>query len=196
MTASVDDIPDYKVKTPLQRAIQLLKRHRDCMFEGEPNHKPISIIITTLSAHAYNEEPTISAALQSILKGMDQHIKYRGDEAWIVNPVNPEENFADKWAEEPSKRENFYNWLEQARHDFALYLRASRFGSLPDVLKEHLGADLVERTLKAVIPAAATALAAPVIVKAASNDDDVRRAESAIEEIQRTGTQSKPWAKS
>ena len=196
VTASVDDIPDYKVKTPLQRAIQLLKRHRDCMFEGEPNHKPISIIITTLSAHSYNEEPTISAALQSILTGMDQHIEYRGDEAWIVNPVNPEENFANKWAEEPSKRENFYNWLEQARHDFALYLRASRFDAVPEVLKEALGADLVDRTLKALIPAAASGLAAPAIVKAASGDDDVRRAEAAIEDIQRTGTQSKPWAKS
>ena len=196
VTASVDDIPDYKVKTPLQRAIQLLKRHRDCMFEGEPDHKPISIIITTLSAHAYNEEPTISAALQSILTGMDQHIEYRGDEAWIVNPVNPEENFADKWAEEPKKRENFYNWLEQARHDFALYLLASPFDAVPEVLKESLGADLVDRTLKAIIPATASVLAAPAIVKASSNDDDVRRAEAAIEDIQRTGTQSKPWAKS
>jgi hypothetical protein len=196
VTASVDDIPDYKVKTPLQRAIQLLKRHRDCMFEGKPDHKPISIIITTLSAHAYNEESTISAALHSILTGMDQHIEHRGDEAWIVNPVNPAENFADKWAEEPKKRENFYNWLEQARHDFALYLRASAFDAVPEVLKEGLGADLVDRTLGAIIPAAASGLAAPAVVRAASNDDEARRAEAAIEDIQRTGTQSKPWAKS
>jgi len=67
ITASVDDIPDHKVKTPLQRAIQLLKRHRDCMFADDGEHKPISIIITTLAAHAYNEESTISEALFSIL---------------------------------------------------------------------------------------------------------------------------------
>lgn len=196
ITASVDEIPDYKVKTPLQRAIQLLKRHRDCMFADDGEHKPISIIITTLAGHSYNEEPTISAALQSILTGMDQHIEYRGDEAYITNPVNPEENFADKWAEEPKKRESFYNWLEQARHDFALYLRASRFEAVPQVLKEGLGADLVDRTLKAIIPAAASGLAAPAIVKATSSADDVHRAEAAIEEIQRTGTQSKPWVRS
>ena len=123
ITASVDDIPDYKVKTPLQRAIQLLKRHRDCMFAEDGEHKPISIIITTLAAHAYNEEPTISAALRIILTGMEDHIGYRGDEAWVPNPVNPAENFADKWAEEPKKRETFYTWLEQARGDFAQYLR-------------------------------------------------------------------------
>ena len=195
VTASVDDIPDYKVKTPLQRAIQLLKRHRDCMFADNGDHKPISIIITTLSAHAYNEEPTISEALHAVLTGMDQHIEYRGDEAWIVNPVNPAENFADKWAEEPKKRENFYNWLEQSRHDFALYLRASPFDAVPEDLQKALGADLMDRTLKAIVPAAASALAAPAIVRAASNDDEARRAEAAIEDIQRTGTQSKPWAK-
>lgn len=196
ITASVDEIPDYKVKTPLQRAIQLLKRHRDCMFADDGDHKPISIIITTLAAHAYNEEPTISTALHSILTGMDQFIEHRGDEAWVANPVNPVENFADKWAEEPKKRENFYNWLEQVRHDFALYFRASRFDAVPEALREGLGADLVDRTLKAVIPTAASGLAAPAIARGSSGDDDVQRAETAINELRRTGTQSKPWARS
>lgn len=61
ISASVDEIPDYKVRTPLQQAIQLLKRHRDCMFAEDGEHKPISIIITTLAAHAYNEEASLSA---------------------------------------------------------------------------------------------------------------------------------------
>ncbi len=196
ITASVDEIPDYKVKTPLQRALQLLKRHRDCMFAENGDHKPISIIITTLAAHAYNEEPTISEALHSILMGMDRYIESRGDEAWVANPVNPAENFADKWAEEPEKRENFYKWLEQARQDFALYLRASQFDVMPEILKEHLGTDLVDRTFNAVIPAAAVGLAAPAIVKGAAGSDDVARAEAAINQLQQTGTQSKPWARS
>jgi len=196
ITASVDDIPDYKVKTPLQRAIQLLKRHRDCMFADDGEHKPISIIITTLAAHAYNEEPTISEALQSILTGMADYIEYRGDEAWVANPVNPAENFADKWAEEPAKRQNFEQWLAQARQDFALYLRASRFDAVPRQLKERLGAGLVDRTLEAVIPAAAAGLGAPAIVKSALADDSAERAAAAISDIQQKGLQSKPWTKS
>jgi hypothetical protein len=196
VTASVDEIPDYKVRTPLQQSIQLLKRHRDCMFANDGEHKPISIIITTLAAHAYNEEPTISAALHSILTRMDQYIEHRGDVAWVANPVNPAENFADKWAEEPRKRQNFYDWLEQARHDFGLYLRARRFDAVPEELKESLGAKLVDRVLEGIIPAAASPLAAPAIVKIVSNDDDMRRAEAAIDERRRAGTQSKPWAKS
>jgi len=192
ITASVDDIPDHEVRTPLQRAIQLLKRHRDCMFADDGEHKPISIIITTLATHAYNNESTISAALQSILTTMDRYIEWRGAEAWIANPVNPAENFADKWAEEPRKRENFFRWLKRARVDFALYLRASSFDQIPDVLRENLGTDLVDRILKTAIPA----VAAPAVVRAGSNANDVQRAEAAIDEIRRAGTQSKPWAKS
>jgi hypothetical protein len=192
--AKVDDIPDYKVKTPLQRTIQLLKRHRDVMFAEDDEHKPISIVITTLSAHAYNNEPTIALALQSILTRMDHFIEYPNDEAWVANPVNPAENFADKWGEEPLKRENFYHWLEKARRDFALYLRASAFEDLPVQLKESLGSDLVDRVLDTVFPAA-TGLAAPAIARGA-DQDGAHRAEAAIAERQRAGSQSKPWAKS
>ncbi len=196
ITASVDEIPDYKVKTPLQRAIQLLKRHRDCMFADDCEHKPISIIISTLAAHAYNEEPTISAALQSILSGMDRYVEDRGGVAWVANPVNPAENFADKWAEVPKKRENFYRWLDQARQDFALYLRASTFDKIPEQLREHLGDLLVDRTLAAVLPVAAAGLMAPAIVKGAPSVGEMERAERAVEQINRAGAQSKPWAKS
>ena len=115
-----------------------------------------------------------------------------GDEVWVSNPVNPAENFADKWAEEPKKRESFYIWLEQSRGDFAQYLSASPFDTVPAVLKENLGADLVEQTLSAILPATA----APAIVKGASRDDEMQRAEAAVNELQRTGAQSKPWTRS
>lgn len=193
ITDSVDDIPDHKAKTPLQRAIQLLKRHRDCMFADDCEHKPISIIITTLAAHAYKDESTTSDALKSILTGMAEHIEYRGDEAWVANPVNPAENFADKWTEEPAKQKAFNRWLEQARHDFALYLRTSSFNVIPKQLKAHLGANLVDRTLDAVIPATTANVARPATEKVVG--DDASRAAAAINEIQRSGAQSKPWAK-
>ena len=51
--ASVEAIPDYKVRTPLQSSIMILKRHRDIMFvKDELNTCPISIIITTLAAQS------------------------------------------------------------------------------------------------------------------------------------------------
>lgn len=194
VTASVDEIPDHKVRTPLQQAIQLLKRHRDCMFADDGEHKPISIIITTLAAHAYNEEASLSAALQTILSNMHLHILERDGIAWVANPVNPVENFADKWPEEPRKRDNFFRWLAQARQDFAQYLRASPFGTVPAELERRLGPTLVKRAVASVMPNE-TAIGAPTLLLGGASDADLERARRAVDEVQRNGPQSRPWVR-
>lgn len=194
ITASVDEIPDYKVRTPLQQAIQLLKRHRDCMFAEDGEHKPISIIITTLAAHAYNEETSLSAALQTILTNMHLHILERDGVDWVANPVNPVENFADKWPEDPIKRDNFFSWLAQARQDFAQYLRASPFDTLPAELERRLGPTLVKRAVASVTPNEA-AIGAPALLLGAGHDADLERARRAVDDVQRSGSQSRPWVR-
>ncbi|MBU3928004.1 MAG: nucleotidyltransferase, partial [Bacteroidetes bacterium] len=93
--AQVDDIPLFKRKTPLQQSIQLLKRHRDQMFKEYTDVKPISIIITTLAARAYRGESDIESALDNILRQMG--IFVNSGSSVVSNPVNPEENFADRW---------------------------------------------------------------------------------------------------
>lgn len=108
--ASVQEIPDYRVRTPLQRLVQLLKRHRDVRYNGDDD-KPISIIITTLAAQAYRNEEDLGAALRNTIPRMRDGIEKRGDEWWVPNPVNPYENFADKWKEAPRKAELFFEWL-------------------------------------------------------------------------------------
>lgn len=117
--AEVEAMPTYRIKTPLQSAIMILKRHRDQMFENRSDEKPISIIITTLASHAYKGEESIGKALISILTDMDQHIGTDAHgNAVIPNPTDPLENFADKWPKHPERRAAFYEWLEAARHDF------------------------------------------------------------------------------
>lgn len=51
----IEDVELFKLRTPLQMSIQILKRHRDIMFQNRKD-KPISIIITTLAALSYNGE--------------------------------------------------------------------------------------------------------------------------------------------
>lgn len=109
--AEIEQVPDYKVKTPLQKAIQLLKRHRDIQYMGDED-KPISIIITTLAALAYNNEEDLFETLLNITPKMKRLIQYINGEYWVPNPVNSEENFADKWNEVPRKAEIFYEWLD------------------------------------------------------------------------------------
>lgn len=112
-TAKVHDIQDYEVRTPLQQIIQLLKRHRDGHFNGDDD-KPISIIITTLAAQAYDNEPDLVKALLKIIPEMRKGILKKDGNFWVGNPVNPEENFADKWEESPRKKELFFDWLDMA----------------------------------------------------------------------------------
>ncbi|MBL1146539.1 MAG: nucleotidyltransferase [Pseudomonadota bacterium] len=119
--ASIDTLPYYRWKTPLQSAIQLFKRHRDTMFKGSEEAKPISVIITTLAAHAYGGEGDLVSALSGILNSMELHIKQHAP--YVPNPVNPEEDFADKWHSPEHAhlklQENFFRWLLQAKADFA-----------------------------------------------------------------------------
>lgn len=118
--ASIDSLPYYKWKTPLQQAIQLLKRHRDTMFKDNEDSKPISVIITTLAAKSYNGEADLSSALSNILARMGGYIN--AAVPLVPNPVNPAEDFADKWYNQESAhlrlKENFDKWLYQARADF------------------------------------------------------------------------------
>lgn len=114
---SVDDVPTYVVKTPLQKAIQLLKRHRDICFKEDDTNAPISIIITTLAAHAYNGEVDLYDALRHIIREMPNYIEHRNGRYWVPNPTIADENFADKWNESEAKANSFYKWLEQVRTD-------------------------------------------------------------------------------
>lgn len=145
--ASVEEIPEHRVRTPLQAAIKLLKRHRDMRFSEEPDIKPISIILTTLAAHAYNEEVSISGALQGVLSRMHLFVQDRDGVSWVENPTDPRENFADKWEEAPEKKEAFYEWLSVARADFEIALRMTDADAFIDALSPRMGRQLVEQAV-------------------------------------------------
>lgn len=143
-SASVEEIPEYTVRTPLQYAIQILKRHRDVMFVDRTEEKPISIILTTLAAHAYQQETTIAGALYSILDQMHVFIENRQGVVWIANPTDPVENFADRWREHSERQAAFFEWLEQARADlYAIAGAVSREAALQH-LEPRVGRKIVE----------------------------------------------------
>lgn len=118
--AKVDKIPFFKRKTPLQKVIQLLKRHRDQLFKEDGSSKPISIVITTLATQAYDGEQDLSSALMNVLSKMGNYV--RPTIPRVPNPVDPEEDFADRWGMQKYKHlkleEYFWKWLQQAKIDF------------------------------------------------------------------------------
>lgn len=142
----IEDVPTYRVKTPLQMAIQLLKRHRDIYFQNNNENAPISIIITTLAAKAYSGEETVYEAICSILNGMEQFIEIRNGVYCVQNPVMEEENFADKWQVFPERKTAFYKWINKAKKDFISDpLNAIGLDTLADEFKKSLGDAPVNR---------------------------------------------------
>jgi hypothetical protein len=115
--ASVEDVPPYEWKTPLQRSIQILKRHRDVMFLDNPGLAPISMIITNLAAHAYAGEVDIWSAVTNIVERMPQYVKPTRPR--VPNPADPAEDYADKWAMNPALERNFWLWHSQVKVDIA-----------------------------------------------------------------------------
>ena len=116
----IKPIKEYKIRTPLQKAIQILKRHRDILFKDDTNNlTPISILITTIAADLYKNEDTTSETLNSILSRAKEYVEEHKEngEYCIYNPSLPSENFADKWAEHPERAEAFLNWLDDAKKD-------------------------------------------------------------------------------
>ena len=122
-SADIDEIKEYHLKTPLQKAIQILKRHRDIMFKDDTKHlKPISIIITTIAAELYRNEDNIVDTLTNILENAEAYIKKNmiGSKYHIDNPTytgTEKENFADKWNEHPERADAFFKWLKKAKTD-------------------------------------------------------------------------------
>lgn len=108
----IKEVPEWAKKTKLQRAVQLLKRYRDICFLDNSEIKPISIILTTLLAEMYTGEESL---LELITKFSNDFMKYiskdENQNYVIANPVNPDENFADKWQIHPERQKAFFDFV-------------------------------------------------------------------------------------
>ena len=133
-------------KAPLQVVVQLLKRHRAELFRGDPD-APISILVTTLAARAYQGQNSIYGALMHLVKIMPTLIEYRNGVAHVPNPTNPLENFAEKWQREPRKQQLFDWWIEQALRNLES-LGAATLSEIEKPLAKWLGENVARRVLK------------------------------------------------
>lgn len=130
-SAKIDKLPEYIHKTPLQKAVQLLKQHRNVMFKGDKD-KPISIIITTLCAMTYEKGSNIFEALEEFITGYGKYITSNQNGYLIENPTVHGENFAEKWNSNPEKKDAFDKWIELFKEDFVKLMNSV---SIDDFLK-------------------------------------------------------------
>ncbi|MEK7440791.1 MAG: nucleotidyltransferase [Chloroflexota bacterium] len=154
--AKVEEVPDWQVKTPLQTAVQILKRHRDIHFQNQQDVKPVSIIITTLAARAYDNQPSVYDALSSIVQkietnwGKPEFVEYRNGKWWVANPVDDGENFADKWNEYPERRESFMVWVKKVWSDFTLAASKGSLNESANALAPLLGRRTMTKVAQAL----------------------------------------------
>lgn len=106
--ASIEEVPAYEWKTPLQRAIQIMKRHRDVMFRNSMDLAPISMIITNLATVAYEGEADLYSTLVNITEKMPSLIQPTRPR--VPNPADPAEDYADKWSRDSRLESNFWKW--------------------------------------------------------------------------------------
>lgn len=175
--STIEDVPDILVKTPLQSTIQILKRFRDLKFRGHhwELEKPISIIITTLAAKLYRQEEDIYSTLTNIVERLDAHsvlfttdimadmdiqsqkiIERLPNGKWkIPNPVNEDENFADRWHENDNlKAKAFFQWVSWLKSDFLPLLNEENLEKTGEALIPVLGKRVVSKALRTVAPPA------------------------------------------
>lgn len=146
--ADVAEVPEWQVKTPLQRAVQVLKRHRDVAFASDESARPVSIIITTLAAQAYKNQTDLVDALIAIAEEMPRHIRHEGGKYVVENPAEPGENFADKWNEDPKRRDAFFQWLQAVRDDFGVLSHMTDLRKSYPLLERSFGRDVAGSAIK------------------------------------------------
>lgn len=168
-SASAEDVPNYYIKSSLQRIIQLLKRHRDVYYsrikDGELL-RPASVIIVTLVAKIANPAPDtdIESLLSYVVSGLKEYAcilqgrtptpRFFGeqrnyiekkDQKWkICNPVNPDDNYADSWTDETAKA--FFRWVDAVSVDLSDPTPIDETRYLTG-LKSGLGSEFIEKSL-------------------------------------------------
>lgn len=157
----IEPLERNRAKTPLQQAVQLLKRHRDVMFDSYPDEeeangeiskadKPISILITTIAAQLYVNEDSTIETLNYILTNAERYIEShkKNEKYYIENPSFAGENFADKWNYTENRRQAFFDWLRKAKKDLNMdYLLSMNRVELLKHIKSLFGEELTTRVI-------------------------------------------------
>lgn len=105
-TEPLPEPEDPDEKSPLQRAVQLLKRRRDVYFNGDGDGHDVarSVILRTLAGHIYGREQTVLEALETVVQGIHRKVERSTGVLDVRNPAHREESFSDGWGDAEYRR--------------------------------------------------------------------------------------------
>ncbi|WP_339896332.1 nucleotidyltransferase [uncultured Algibacter sp.] len=151
--AEQENLPNNDVysKEPLKRAVQLTKRYRDIYFEKNPDYKTSSIVLTTIFGELYEGESSIYETIDNILTKIvkrytDYQFLFESQGVYkrikVLNPVNTDEDFTEKWDKEKQYYEQFIAFAKSYKNKWEK-LKNGDFG----IGEELFGSDRIKGIL-------------------------------------------------
>lgn len=134
-------------RAPLKRAVQLLKRRRDVIFNGS-GLAPKSVVLTTLAAEHYSGQLGVTESLLEVLDGIAHQIESTPGIIQILNPTNPGELFSDAWDERSFRA--FADFVVRFREEVRRVASTSGLHELRVLLASMFGEEPTTRAMKAL----------------------------------------------
>ena len=133
-------------KAVLKRVVQLLKRWRDVKFQREPKLAPISMVLTTLAAHAYGGEHSVPEAMTSVLNHIVSLVASSNPRVYVPNPANPNEDLSERW-DDAAQYRAFVHGIANLHGEWNKALAATGIQNVSNEL-EHLFGEPVKSAVK------------------------------------------------
>lgn len=149
--AAIEPLPEPEPasrKSPLKRSVQLIKRHRDIYFKDSPELAPLSIILTTLAAWCYRGQASVNDSLSLILQEIVRGIPDDTERLIVRNPTNHDEDFSEKWDQNPDLYESFVEWVRAFHVIWRKVNGTKGIHNVSKILKEMFGETVTNIALK------------------------------------------------
>lgn len=146
-TEPLPDNDPTEDRPPLNRAVQLLKRHRDICFMGDED-APRSIVLTTLAGNHYRGQASVFECLLAILNGIATEIAATPGILIVRNPANAAENFAEAWHGNELAYRRFVRFIGEFRDGLRSLSGKTVAGGLTTELDSLFGVEPTRRAME------------------------------------------------
>lgn len=140
----------YEAIAPLKRAIQLIKRYRDLYYHEDDELKVSSIILTTIAGYFYKGTNSIVDTIKNIVdKIYSEFVLFPENPFEIPNPMNKEENFADKWKDDKRLYKSFQEFIKDFKTNWDKIENYQELNESKDTLTKLFGENYINEAFSA-----------------------------------------------